>query len=165
MKKLAFVFVAIVVNCTGAWAQSTAPSKPDPREFLRFDFVLKESENGKLVNSRNFQMIAATEEQAMSSIRSGDKIPVPSVGQGGTTIYIDVGVNLDVRRIHRNNDELTMEVSAEASSADPGTNVIRQAKWNSTIQIPLRKPVVIFSSDGPTSKRQVQLEVAATPIH
>jgi hypothetical protein len=164
MKKPAILFVATLASFGGAWAQN-APPKPDPREFLRFDFVLKETENGKVVNSRTFQMMTATDEQAMSSIRSGDKIPVPAVGVGGNTIYIDVGVNLDVRRVHRINDELTMELVAEASSADPGTNVIRQVKWNSSIQIPIRKPVVIFSSDGPTAKRQMQLEITATPIH
>jgi hypothetical protein len=99
----------------------------------------------------------------MSSIRSGDKVPVPG-GAGGATIYIDVGVNLDVRRIHRTNDELTLDIVAEVSSADPGSNVIRQAKWNSSVLIPVRKPVVIFSSDGPTARHQMQLEITATPL-
>jgi len=85
-------------------------------------------------------------------------------GAGGATIYIDVGVNLDVRRIHRTNDELTLDIVAEVSSADPGSNVIRQAKWNSSVLIPVRKPVVIFSSDGPTARHQMQLEITATPL-
>jgi hypothetical protein len=163
MNKAAFVFTAIVINIGGAWAQNAPTPKPDQREFMRFDFILKESDSGK-VSNRNFQMIVATDEQAMSSVRSGDRIPVPSTGGGGGFTYVEVGVNLDVRRVHRFNDELTFEVIAESSSAEPSTNVIRQAKWNSSVQIPLRKAVVLFSSEGPSAKHQTQLEVTATPI-
>jgi hypothetical protein len=43
--------------------------------------------------------------------------------------------------------------------------VVRQAKWSSIVLIPIRKgPTVIFSSDDPASKRQLQLEVTATPL-
>ncbi len=162
MKKLAFIFAALSAV---ALAQTDAPKPTDAHEFNRLDFVLRETENGKLINTRNFQMMALADQKAASLIRSGDKIPVPAVGPGGTTIYIDVGVNRAVRQIHRINDELTRGISAEASTSEPGTNVVRAAKWESVVLIPIRKPVVIFSSDGPTAKRQLQLEITATPIH
>lgn len=160
MKRLLFVFAAVLAIRGAAVAQNDA----NKREFFRLDFVLKESEGGKMVNTRSFQMMAVTNENATSSIRSGDKIPVPSVGTGGTTIYIDVGVNLDVRRLHRTGDELELDITAEASNADT-SNIIRQTRWNSLVTIPIRKPVVIFSSEGPSAKRQLQLEITATPIH
>jgi hypothetical protein len=42
---------------------------------------------------------------------------------------------------------------------------IRQNRWVSTVAVPLKKPTVIFSSDDLTSKRQMQLELTATPIN
>jgi hypothetical protein len=37
-------------------------------------------------------------------------------------------------------------------------------KWNAPVIVPLRKATVIFASDDPSSKRQMQLELTATPI-
>jgi hypothetical protein len=159
MKKLAFALLTLASLCTTAQAQKEAASA---REFFRLDFTLKETENGKLVNTRSFQMMAPADEASVSSIRSGDKIAVtPS---NGTITYMDVGVSIDVHRIHRNNDELTLDISAETSSADSPT-LIRQTRLNSTVVIPIRKPAVIFSADGPSAKRQLQVEVTATPLH
>lgn len=159
MKRLALIFVAALAIRGAAIGQNNA----NRHEFYRLDFVLKENEGGKMVNTRSFQMMLQSDEGRMSSIRSGDKIPVPQVGTGGQTIYIDVGVNLDVRQLHHVGGEVEMDITAEASSADT-SNVIRQTRWNSIVTIPVGKPVVIFSSEGPTAKRQLQLEVTATPI-
>lgn len=163
MKKLAFAFAAVLSIYASASAQNNAPPT---HEFFRFDFVLKETEGGKLINVRSFQMMAPGDDNVRSSIRSGDRIPVPaSSGGTGAITYLDVGVSVDVMRLHHIGEELTFDVIGEASSAEPGTNIIRQAKWNSTVLIPIRKATVIFSSDGPIPKRQLQLEVTATPVH
>jgi hypothetical protein len=42
--------------------------------------------------------------------------------------------------------------------------VVRQNKWNSGVIVPLKKPTVVFSSDDLTTKRQMQVELTATPI-
>ncbi len=140
-------------------------------EFYRFHFTLKELEKGREVNVRDFQMMARTQDKYVSSIRSGARVPVP--GEKGAT-YIDVGVNIDIKNLVRTNDELTLEVIADVSGAIDPTGgktspaslpVVRQAKWSSIVLIPIRKgPTVIFSSDDPASKRQLQLEVTATPL-
>ena len=117
MKRFAFVIAAVLAMSAAARAQNDATKPGDTREFYRLDFVLKEMEGSKLINTRSFQMMTAANEDATSSIRSGDKIPVPAVGAGGTTIYIDVGVNLDVRRLRRVNDQLTLDLVAEASES------------------------------------------------
>jgi hypothetical protein len=56
------------------------------------------------------------------------------------------------------------EVSSAAETPDAPAPVIRQVKWNSPVIVPLGKPTVIFSSDDPSSKRQMQLELTARPI-
>jgi hypothetical protein len=59
---------------------------------------------------------------------------------------------------------VTAEVSSAAETTDAPAPVIRQVKWNSPVIVPLRKPTIIFSSDDPSSKRQMQLELTAIPI-
>jgi hypothetical protein len=62
-----------------------------------------------------------------------------------------------------------MLVSADLSTVQPSEApntppIIRQNRWGSHVLVPLKKPTVIFSSDDLTTKRQMQLEVTATPI-
>src|SRR5579863_2303819 len=129
MKKFAFALLTLASLCTTARAQNDAAPA---REFFRLDFTLKETENGKLVNTRSFQMMTPTDNGGVSSIRSGDKIGITT--SNGTYTYVDVGVNIDVHRVHRDHDELTLDISAEASSADSPT-LIRQTRLNSTVVI------------------------------
>ncbi len=112
--------------------------------------------------------VAAQNNEPPSSIRTGSKVPVRS----GTSIpqyqYVDVGVNIDSRNAREIQDQLALTVSADVSSyvaeADASAPLVRQTKWNSTVIVPFKKPTVIFSSDDPTSKRQMQLELTATRI-
>jgi hypothetical protein len=154
-----------------AYAQN--PQTKLDAEYFRLDFSLKEMEGSRAVNTRNYQMMVRTDENGLSSIRAGGRLPLP-VGQDKGYTYIDVGVNIDVRRVNHVKDELSLEVISEVSGAvepvppqpaSSGPPVVRQTRWNSIVLIPIRKPTTIFSSDDPTSKRQLQLEVTATPLH
>jgi len=172
MKKLKVAGLLVAAVSLGASAVAQNPDTRPAPEFFRFDFSLKELEGGKLINARNYQLMAkADENAATSSIRSGGRVPIG--GEKGVT-YIDVGVNIDVRRVTHIKDELSLDVIAEVSGTIDGAEgqprpqtgppVVRQTRWNSLVLIPIRKPSVIFASDDPTSKRQMQLEVTATPI-
>jgi hypothetical protein len=58
------------------------------------------------------------------------------------------------------------EVTGSVEVSDPhAPPVIRTTRWNSIVLIPIAKKVVIFSSDDPTSKYQLELDVTATPVH
>jgi hypothetical protein len=116
-------------------------------------------------------MMTRTDENNLSSIRVGGRVPVTN-DKGFT--YVEVGVNLDVRHVNRNKDEVSLDVTGEISGAVEPTNqqtplsgapVIRQTRWSSTVLTPIRKPTLIFASDDPTSKRQLQLELTVTPVH
>jgi hypothetical protein len=166
MTKLTCIFLL----AAAALAQNDAP-KPaaPPPEFFRLDFSLKELEGGKLVNTRSYQTMAVTGNN-VASIRSGGKVPSNTGTDKGYT-YIDVGVNIDVRRVTRMNDELNLDVTAEISGVvEPNDHpalppVVRQTRWNSVVVVPMGKATVLFKSDDPASKRQLQLEMTATPIH
>lgn len=160
---------AVVLLTAGLAASGLGRAQMISNEFFRLDFNLKEVEGGKVVNTRNFQMMARTEENATSSIRAGGRVPVTS--QNSTT-YVDVGVNIDVKRLTHIKDELSLDVVSEVSGGLEATEgsrqtlpVIRQTRWNSVVLVTIRKPTTIFSSDDPASKRQLQLEVTATPLH
>ena len=169
MKRL---YIAYLIAAAIATAQETPRPAPS-NEFFRLEFSLKELESGKVVNARSYQMMARTGEGGLSSIRSGGKLPVAEKGAQGFQ-YIDVGVNIDVHRLTHIGDELTLDVTSEVSGAIepanpqtplPGPPVVRQTRWSSIVLIPIRKQTVLFASDDPTSKRQLQLEVTATPMH
>ena len=79
-------------------------------------------------------------------------------------------MNIDCRAVKEVERGLSLNVSADISSvpSEPvpaGTApTVRQNKWSSPAIVPLKKPTLLFSSDDPMSKRQMQLELTVTPI-
>jgi hypothetical protein len=169
-----FLLAVIVAGaCPGQSQPAKAEAAAEPRYF-DLDFVVKEVEGGKTINARAYSMTVSTDRER-TSIRSGNRVPVPTAprtGSGGVSTqitYVDVGTNIDCWNTKEIQGQLTLMVTAEVSSAaetsDAPAPVIRQVRWNSPVIVPLKKPTVIFSSDDPTSKRQMQLELTATPIN
>jgi hypothetical protein len=121
-------------------------------------------------------MTVAAGMRDTASIRAGSKVPFAVGGQTSQFQYIDVGVNIDCRYIRELQRDLSISVSADISSvpsesaaptatgAAPPMPIVRQNRWSSLVIVPLRKPTLIFSSDDVASKRQMQLELTATPI-
>jgi hypothetical protein len=148
-----------------AVAQTTDKPVEDPT-YYRLDFVVRELEGGKVVNSRSYSMSISTGRGAQNaSIRTGTRVPVP--GKDGSTSYIELGINFDCRSAKVIGADLALYVSADITSvAEPSTAppVIRSNRWGGDVIVPLRKPAILFSSDDAMSKRQMQLELIATPI-
>jgi hypothetical protein len=167
--KLGVVFLMGAVAAGTCFAQ-TAAEQP---KYFRLNFVVKELEGGKVVNSRAYAMTISTGEGSFY-MRTGNKVPIPAGGPGGSFTYVDVGVNIDCGSAKEIQGQLALHVVAEISSAaslhsneqteSSAPPLIRQAKWSSNVIVPIRKPATIFSSDDPSTKRQNQLELTATPI-
>jgi len=139
-----------------------APDSKSPEHFFKLDLVVKELEAGKIVSSHNYS--TPIEVGGKSSIRMGDKVKIDNYSGGFS--WTDVGVNIDCQLTNVTSSGLTLHIVADISGVvapDKGT-VISSAKWNADVIIPLRKATTVFSSDSPSSKRQMQLEVTATPI-
>jgi hypothetical protein len=176
--KIIAMAVLMLLAMPGASAaqEETQPSVPDAKQqpvpdakVFRLDFVVKEIEGGRVINSRGYSTSISTGAQARAaSVRTGSKVPLAV----STTQfqYQDVGVNIDAQGAREVQGHLSLNVSAEVSSvvteapASEGAPVIRQARWGASVLVPLKKAAVIFSSDDPTMKRQTQLELTATPI-
>jgi hypothetical protein len=160
-----FLIAALVSGGCFAQSESAKPGVGPAAEqkYFHLDFVVKEVEAGKTVNSRAYAMTILTGRDR-SSIRSGAKVPLPG---SAPPQYVDVGTNIDCSEARELQDELALTVTAEVSTTADSTGTppfIRQVKWNSPVLVPLRKPTIIFSSDDPSSKRQMQLELTATPM-
>ncbi len=139
-----------------------------PKHYYKLSFVLRETDDGKVVNHRAFTMnVAADAPQAKNpmwwNLRSGTRVPVPDT-KGGTN-YVDVGVNFDLRAFD-GTDGLELEVTSEISSA--GTAAantappIRQVKVRSAVMAAFGKPTVVFTADDPASQHRFELEVTPT---
>jgi hypothetical protein len=148
-----------------ALAQADKPA--EHIAFYRLDFVVKENEGGKTINSRSYSMQVSTDPHAgtYSAIRTGSRVPVPA--KDGGFSYLDLGMNFDCRSAKVEADQISLNISVDVSSlAEPSSTppVIRSTKWGSMVTVPLRKPTIVFSSDDALSKRQMQLELTATLI-
>jgi hypothetical protein len=166
--------IACAVLAAPSFSQTELQTKPvavaskaaETARYFRLDFTVKELENGKVVNTRAFSttMQSATNSYG-ASIRAGDKVPVSS-GDSKIT-YLDVGVNIDCRDLKVVDNQLALQISAdisnpvESAGAQP---IIRQYRWAGIAFVPLRKPVTVFVSDAVSNKRQMQLELTATPL-
>lgn len=143
------------------------------KTFYRLNFVVQELENGQVINSRSYTMIMCDMEQ--SSIRAGEKVPFSSTSGANTEWQqINVGVNIDCRRLEATANGVSLDIKAEISSVmeSHGTSrpppaslpIIRNNQWESTVVLPVKQPSILFSSDDPASKRKMQLQLTITPI-
>jgi hypothetical protein len=165
MLKVSIVLFVLMAGICAAQDKEQEGLKHD-----RLDFVVKEVDGSRVVNSRAYSVIVELEPGFRGpgnvSIRAGDRIRVAGAGD------IDVGVNIDTHNAREVPNGLAVSVSASVSDLVPNTETsgassipaLRQMKWFSDVIVPVRKPTTIFSSDDPTSKHKMQLELTATPI-
>lgn len=163
--RFALVFALAMTTARLCLAQEAKPERPAPK-FYKLDFVVKEVDGKRVVNSRNYSIVAATDTS--SSIRAKEQVRVQMGGTANVTQTVDVGTDIDTREIQQIQNDLGLAVTANVASpvsdAQPESAITRRFSWNSYVLIPLRKPTTIFSSDVTTGKTQMQLELTATPI-
>src|SRR4051794_12763868 len=153
-------------------AGSCLAQNMEPTKFYKLDFVVKEVEGTKVVNSRSYFMTLPVEVPGQGSqggsIRAGSRLPTPTNTGGGGFNYIDVGVSIDCKMLREMQSDVSVYVTADISShsVEPTlpAPVIRQNRWSSMVLVPVKKATVIYASDDTTSKRQIQLELTATPL-
>lgn len=142
-------------------ARPCLADNPEAQKHFRLDFSVQETDGAKVVNSRNYFVIASSGSGA-TSIRAMNHVRV----QGES---VQVGVDIECGQITEAAEGLSLKVSADVSSLQPGETpasypAIRQNHWQAVVAAPLRKPIVIFSSDDPTSAHRMRVELNATPL-
>ena len=170
MKKLLCLATLLLIAAVAVAQVSVPRPSQGPRHFYKLSYVLKESDEGKVVNQRTFVVSGSTGDVNMiekyaSRLRAGSRYPVREEGK---TNYIDVGVNIDTK-LEEVSEGLAMDTTAEISSvggeanANGGAPVLRQVRTNAQAVVALNKPFVLFTVDDPASRHQFQLEVTAAP--
>lgn len=149
---------------TEAESAAAADRADKPVHAYRLDFSVKELEDGKTINTRQYSLNLNADDA--NEIKIGTRVPVET-GQGNFQ-YIDVGTNIWCR-IGERSDGIPLSVRAEISNfAIPdqatGHPVIRQLKINASTLALLGKPMTVGSVDDPNSKRQFQLEVTVNRL-
>src|SRR5687767_12733873 len=88
-------------TCFGQEVQVKRAETPAPQpRFYRLEFVLKELENDKVVNSRLYTTSVSVNTPGPVSIRAGSRIPlVTTMAPAKQYNYYDVGVNIDIREV------------------------------------------------------------------
>lgn len=160
IRKIGFMLFVFALLATRVLAEDV------PKKGYKMDFVVKEVEGSRVLNSRTFSTVMGPNG---CSVRSGSKYPVHQPGTAGVN-YLDIGVNIDCGDVHEIAGELAMMVTADLTTVPPELKpgevpVIRQNKWRSQVVIPVRKPTTVFSSDDLASRSRIQLEITATPLN
>lgn len=172
---LSLPLLALTMVPRSGFAQNQdAPKTPESQKLYKLEFVLKEVEGGKVLNARTYSTMVSVDaknpSQNQTSIRAGGRVQYPTGVGDPKYPFFDLGVNIDCRNIKEVERGLSLNVSADISTVPSDTaapaavTTFRQNRWNSTAIVPLKKPTLLFSSDDPMSKRQMQLELTVTPI-
>jgi hypothetical protein len=171
-KSLGFALIlAVLVSLafTTAVAQDTRsePRKKAQAEsgFYKLDFIVRELEDGKTVNTRNYTLMARTGE--WQQLRVGTRVPVTT--KDTNVSWQDLGFNLDCRILGQEENAALITKAEIASFATDGEKtgpngapLIRQVQMNASAPLTIGKSVVLSAVDELSSKHRFQLEVIAT---
>jgi hypothetical protein len=166
--------VLALVAFAGYLTAQDAPAKHDesPDRYYRLDFVVKDVQDGKLLDSRNYFAFISNSTRGgrpTTSVRAESKVTLRA---GSDYREFDLGTGIDCGYRADTKDTLGLNVNVDVTSLVPGedksvTNpipIVRKNRWQSDLSVTLRKPTTIFSSDDVSSKRKLQIELTATPI-
>lgn len=184
MKKLLFVAVMISVLAGISFAQDTTkdapketpkaekPAETGPLGAYKLDFVFREVQDGKTVNTRSYMMILEDNRNSWGEVKIGSRVPVVTGSNPNAWQYLDVGTNINCRISNRIQRPLvplncTVEVSSfslpEQKPTAGGANpVINQIKSNVPAVVAEGKQTVITTIDDPNSTRRYEIALTAT---
>jgi hypothetical protein len=162
---LLILVIAIGLLPSPAGAQE---EKQEGWKFFRLDFVVRELEAGKTVNTRNYTMM--TRSGDWQQLRVGTRVPFEV--EENKIQYTDVGLSVDCRIVEAPGGS-SLETKAEISSfagsegekgAPSSAPLLRHVQMNTSAPITPGKPVVISGVDELNSNHRFQLEVTVTVL-
>jgi hypothetical protein len=173
--------LVLIAACLPLWAVSmraqegkleTAPSKePKLSTVYRVDYTIRETEDGKVLNSRKYVLMAMTHQRGDNWTRSRVGNRVPIMGEKGVQ-YENVGMEVDCR-VEEQDDLIVLESVIDLSSIvpreqapGPGFNnpVLRTVHSQVKSVVSLGKPTVIGVIDDVTSNRRFEIEATVTQV-
>jgi hypothetical protein len=144
-----------------------ATAKPAPVYVYRLDYTIREMENGKVLNSRKYMLMAESGDWARS--RVGNRVPNPSGEKEAP--YREVGMNIDCR-VREQGEEILLDSRIGLSSVvprEPGATLnpspfFRSVNSEVTAAVSLGKPTIIGAMDDVTTNQRFEIEVTVTKV-
>lgn len=174
---LAFLIVSVfaVAQEKSSETQSPQPKIEKPLSFYKVEYVLRELQDGKTTNSRNYVMTIENNDRGEAKV--GARVPVAtSMSPNGNVPsqwqYMDVGLNIGCRAVGHD-DYVSLHTDIEISSfalpeqQAPGASgqpVVRQMHTGMAAVVPLGKPTVIGIIDDVNSTKRYEVSVTATRL-
>jgi len=148
-------------------------STSNPDTYYRLDFVIRELDGEKLVDTRNYSLWV--QSGIANSTSAGSEVPYPSGSftnaSSGTTksiSYRSIGVTISCR-VREDNEGLQIESKLNISDvlppeqdSDPPT--FRKITLDSRALLTLGKPTMIGIVEDPASRRRYEVNVFTTKL-
>ena len=151
-------------------ARSERPAEPKPLTAYKLEFVLRELQDAKLVNTRNYMMIV-DDGYRTSGLKMGSRVPVKDEKDFR---YLDVGTNIGCHHASSQGAFVALDCSIELSSfalpeekVTAGLNavpVLNQLQSTVSAMVPDGKQTVIGIIDDPSSTKRYEIAVTATKL-
>lgn len=172
MKRRSVVIVAFVVAALAMIGQEKAEDRPKevkPQNSYKVEYVLRELQDGKAINTRSFMMTVDSNEGGEAKV--GARVPV-SVGNVPAQ-YMDIGLNIQCVRLVERDNYVSLRTNVEMSSfalpeqAASSSNtppVLRNFRTSMVGSVPIGKQTVIGSIDDVNSTKRYEIAVTATKV-
>ena len=157
-------FLLLLIPNIATAQQETKAQKPVTA--YRLEFNVREVENGKRLNARNYMMMA--EEGSYAKMRVGNRVPIQTADKQYQ--YNNVGMNIDCRPREQENGvalDILVDISSMAPSPQPAPSynpVFRSDRTEVQSVVALGKPTLVASVDDVESNRRYEIEVTATEV-
>ena len=158
--------------------KESVATEPKPVVTYRIEFNVREIEDGKRLNSRNYMMVV--EDGDWGKIRVGGRVPYQTSEHQFQ--FQDIGMNIDCRP-HEQEDSVALAIHVEFSSVVPQTEVaptvvlpkidaaltfkpvvVRTERAEVESMVKPGKPTLVASMDDVISNRRYEIEVTATKV-
>jgi hypothetical protein len=146
--------------------KEAAATEQKPAVAYRIEFNVREIEDGKRLNSRNYVMLV--EDGDWGKVRVGNRVPYRSAETQFQ--YQDVGMNIDCRPRDQE-DSVALAIRVEFSSVAPQAEaaptfkpVVRTERAEVESTVKSGKPTIVASMDDVISNRRYEIEVTATKV-
>ena len=181
MRKYMIVILMLVLTSAVVAQETKQEAKPARNDFAwarspyRLDNTIKELDDAKLVNTRNYSLVMQSAEErgrSFGAAKTGTRVPVSTNAKDGSTSfqYVDIGINISSQLYVLENSGLLLtglvEIStlATGDTGATGAPVIRQITCNTTGEVVAGKANQIASLDDPISKHRFVIEVTPTKL-
>ncbi len=150
-------------------AASTAkPAETKPIAVYRLDYVVRELDGDKVLNSRTYNVSEKSGE--WNRLRVGSRVPV-QMGENQVQ-YQDVGINIDSRLDQLESESLLSTTFESSSVVETGSGfqtlsgrpIIRQVRFTSTVILTPGRPIMVGKLDDVATNRHYEVEVTATKV-